>query len=136
MHLRMQLSFWCLLVLFVGGAIDRCVTGLAFLVFVIRYKHLLAKLVCHMSFVMFLLSDVTLSVQVCVRQSERKEISTSCIVFCVDIVRRLLLLALLMESSFVTILAATLYVLLALCFGMLIRDMSIPYRWSFVILLL
>ena len=74
MDLRMQLSFWCLLVLFVGGAIDRCVTGLACLVFVIRYKHLLAMLVYHMCFVKCLSSHVMLSVQVCVRRSERKEI--------------------------------------------------------------
>ena len=74
MHLRMQLSFWCLRVLFVGGAIDRCVTGLACLVFVTRYKDLLAMLVYHMSFVMSLSSHVMLSVQVCVRRSERKEI--------------------------------------------------------------
>ena len=89
-HLHVQLSLWCLLVLFVRGAIDRRVTGLACRVFAIQYKPLLAMLVFHTFFVISLSFHVMLSVLACVYRSERKEISRSCSVFYVDTVHRLL----------------------------------------------
>ena len=69
-----RLSSWYLHVLFVGGAIDRRVTGLACLACVIPYKPLLTMLIYHMFFVISLWFHVMWSVQDLVHRSERQEI--------------------------------------------------------------